>query len=140
MIQNNYDYILIDTPPSLSEQTTNALIASHYCLIPYESSRYCYSALPNFLETIEFVQKTSANNLEILGISRTLNDKRRNDAKFFNDKVEKDYPDLVFDTIITRKATIGRITLEGFNDKKELSEALLEFNQLYKEVLTRLGG
>jgi len=140
MIRNNYDYILIDTPPSLSEQTTNALVASNYCLIPYESSRFCYSALPNFLETIEFVQQTSANNLKILGISRTLNDKRRNDAKFFNDKVAQDYPDLVFDTVITRKATIGRIPLYGFSDNNELNGALSEFNQLYKEVLTRLGG
>jgi len=139
MIRNNYDYILIDTPPSLSEQTTNALVSSNYCLIPYESSRFCYSALPNFLETIEFVQQTSKNNLKILGISRTLNDKRRNDAKFFNDKVAQDYPKLVFDTVITRKATIGRIPLYGFNDNSELSEALSEFNQLYKEILTRLG-
>ena len=139
MIQNNYDYILIDTPPSLSEQTTNALIASNYCLIPYESSRFCYSALPNFLETVEFVQQTGSNDLKILGISRTLNDKRRNDAKFFNDKVAEDYPDLVLDVVITRKATIGRIPLYGFNDNNELNEALPEFNRLYKEILTRLG-
>src|SRR5699024_3575098 len=139
-IRNNYDYILIDTPPSLSEQTTNALVASNYCLIPYESSRFCYSALPNFLETIEFVQQTSANNLKILAISRTMKYKRRNDDKFFNDKVAQDYPDLVFDTVITRKATIGRIPLYGFRDNNELNGALSEFNQLYKEVLTKLGG
>src|SRR5699024_361857 len=87
LIKNNYDYILIDTPPSLSEQTTNALIASDYCLIPFESSRFCYSALPNFLEVVEFVKATNEKDLKILGISGTLNDKRRNDAKFFNDKV-----------------------------------------------------
>src|SRR5699024_10644829 len=91
------------------------------------------------LETVEFVQQTSSNNLKILGISRTLNDKRRNDAKFFNDKVAEDYPDLVFDAVITRKATIGRIPLYGFDDNNELNEALSEFNLLYEEILTRLG-
>lgn len=141
LIEHKYDYILIDTPPSLSEQTTNSLMASDYVIIPFESSKFCYSALPNFLESVEFARKHSERGLEILGILRGLNDARRSDSKFFIKKVSQDYPDLCFDTILTRKATTGRLSLYGFSDdNEEIKDALSQFKSFYKEFIKKIEG
>src|SRR5699024_11936661 len=48
-IKSDYDYIFIDTPPALSEQTTNALAASDFVVVLYECSKFCYSAIDNFM-------------------------------------------------------------------------------------------
>jgi len=138
IIKDRYDYILIDTPPALSEQTTNALAASDYVIVLYECSKFCYSAIANFMETIEFTQKTVNNNLVNLGILRTLNDNRRKDAHFFNKVIEKDYPTLVFDTIINRKATTGRLPLHGFSENFELNEALSQYKIFFNEMIDKV--
>ena len=137
-IKDEYDYIFIDTPPALSEQTTNALAASDFVIILYECSKFCYSAIDNFMDTVELIQSTVKQDLMNLGISRTLSDNRRKDAHFFNKVIEKDYPDLVFDTIINRKATTGRLPLQGFEQNKELDDALSQYQDLYKEILYRI--
>ncbi|GAE93028.1 chromosome (plasmid) partitioning protein ParA [Gracilibacillus boraciitolerans JCM 21714] len=143
-IKDDYDYILIDTPPpALSEQTTNALIASDYVVTMYECSQYCYSAIENFFKSIESAQsiqeRTYNKGLRKLGILRTLTDKRRSDAKMFNELIESDYPELVFNTIITRKASTGRLPVFGFNaDNKELNDAIKEYKDFYKELLARI--
>lgn len=82
MVKDEYDYILIDTPPSLSEQTSNALIASDYVIILYEGSKFCYSAVPNFMDTVDFATNKKGK-LKVLGILLTLLDKRRTDVKLF---------------------------------------------------------
>lgn len=142
-VKDQYDFILIDTPPALSEHTTNALVASDYVIVLYECSKFCYSAIPNFMGTIESVQKNSSANpdLKVIGLLRTLNDRRRKDAKFFNDLIESEYPELVFETIITRKASTGRLALHGFeDDNEELKEAISQFEKFYNELLSRLKG
>lgn len=138
-IIGQYDFILIDTPPSLSEQTTNSLVASDYVIIPFESSYFCLRAIPNFLESVQYSRKASKRKVEVLGILRTLNDKRRSDAKLFNETIEEDYPDLVFKTIITRKASTGRLPLSGFDENSELGEALEQFVKAYEEIKERLS-
>ena len=138
IIKKRYDYILIDTPPALSEQTTNALAASDYVVVLYECSKFCYSAIANFMETIEFTQKTVNNNLVNLGILRTLSDNRRKDVHFFNKVIEKDYPNLIFDTIINRKATTGRLPLQGFDENFELNEALSQYKIFFNEMINRV--
>lgn len=138
LVKNEYDFIIIDTPPALSEQTTNALVASDHVIILYESSKFCHSAVPNFIETVEFVQNNINNELKIMGILRTLNDKRRNDAKLFNMEIAEDYPDLVFNTVITRKATTGRLALYGFEENQELNDSLSQFEEFYKEFWERI--
>ncbi|HLQ82514.1 MAG TPA: ParA family protein [Pseudogracilibacillus sp.] len=138
IIKSEYDYILIDTPPALSEQTTNALAASDYVVVLYECSKFCYSAIENFLETIELIQNSVNKGIINLGILRTLSDKRRKDAHFFNEVIEKEYPKLVFETIITRKATTGRLPLRGFDKNHELDEALSQYVDFYDEILQRI--
>lgn len=138
-IRDEYDYILIDTPPSLSEQTTNSLYASDYVVVLFEASKFCYSAIPNFMESVEISQHISPNDVTPIGMLRTLNDKRRSDAKFFNEKIAEDYPELVFNTVITRKASTGRLPFFGFEDNDELTDALSQYKEVYKEFIERVG-
>ncbi len=138
-VRDDYDFILIDTAPSLSEQTTNALCASEYVVVMFECSNWCYSAIPNFMDTVTAANKVSPRNVEVLGILRTMNDVRRSDAKAFNELIEEDYPDDVFETIITRKAPTGRLSLYGFEDNKELGPALTQYQDFYKELIQRVN-
>jgi len=76
--------------------------------------------------------------LKVLGILRTLNDSRRKDTQFFNSLIVKDYADLVFDTLISRKATTGRLPLSGFDNNDELNDALKQYKDFYQEFLERI--
>jgi chromosome partitioning protein len=139
-IRDEYDFIIIDTPPSLSEQTTNALCASEYVVVLFESSNWCYSAIPNFMDSVISANEFGTRDTKVVGILRTLNDVRRSDAKAFNEMIEEDYPNEVFKTIITRKAPTGRLALYGFNENSELKKALEQYRNFYKELIQRVKG
>lgn len=138
LVRDEYDYILIDTPPSLSEQTTNSLCASEFVVVMYECSNWCYSAVPNFMDSVESAKEFGKRDTEVIGILRTMNDVRRSDAKAFNEIIEEDFPELVFQTVITRKAPVGRLSLYGFNENKELNRALEKYKDFYKELVDRV--
>ncbi|WP_445491626.1 ParA family protein [Niallia sp. 03133] len=137
-VRDEYDFIVIDTPPSLSEQTTNALCASEYVVVLFECSNWCYSAIPNFMDSVIGANQHGNRDTKVIGILRTMNDVRRNDAKAFNEMIEEDYPDEVFKKIITRKAPVGRLALYGFSDNSELKQALEQYEGFYKELINRV--
>src|SRR5690606_17112970 len=139
-IRDEYDFILIDTPPALSEQTTNALYASDFVVVMFEASYFCYQAIPNFMESVEASQVVSPHKVDPIGLVRTLSDRRRSDVKYFNEQIAEDFPELIFETVITRKASIGRLPFFGFDDNDELNEALEQYKRIYKEFLERIGG
>lgn len=139
-VRDEYDFIVIDTPPSLSEQTTNALCASEYVVVLFESSNWCYSAIPNFMDSVVSANEFGNRDTKVIGILRTLNDVRRSDAKAFNEMIEEDYPKDVFKTVITRKAPVGRLALYGFNENAELKQALEQYRNFYKELIERVQG
>ncbi len=139
-VRDDYDFIIIDTPPSLSEQTTNALCASEYVVVLFESSNWCYSAIPNFMDSVLSANEFGNRDTKVIGILRTLNDVRRTDAKAFNEMIEEDYPDVVFKTVITRRAQTGRLALYGFSENAELKQALEQYRSFYKELIDRVKG
>lgn len=138
-VKNDYDFILLDTPPALSMETLNSLYASDYVVVLYECSKFCYSAVPNFMETVELAINAGNDKLKVAGIIRTLNDARRTDMKDFAELIEEDYPDLVFPQIIRRSAAVGRLSANGFEDNPELNQALTQHKEIYKELLERVG-
>lgn len=137
-VRDDYDFIIIDTPPSLSEQTMNSLCASEYVVVLFESSNWCYSAIHNFMDSVISANEFGRRDTKVIGILRTLNDVRRNDVKAFNEMVEEDYPNDVFKTIITRKAAVGRLSLYGFEDNPELKQVLEHFRSFYEELMDRV--
>ncbi|MDM5451049.1 ParA family protein [Peribacillus simplex] len=121
---HDYDFIVIDTPPSLSEPMVNAICASDYVIILAESSKWAFTAVPRFIETVDMAKERVNPDLEVLGILKTMNDSRRADSKAFSELIKEEWPDLCFDVIIKRKPATGRIPMEGLFDNKELSSAL----------------
>ncbi|MGL5257364.1 MAG: ParA family protein [Proteocatella sp.] len=135
-IKDNYDYVLIDTPPALGDATINALAASDFVVALYEASKYCYSALGRFLSTAEAV-KTVNPELKVAGIVTTLMDSRRADNKALLELVQEEYKDLCFKTVIFRRAATGRLSIYGFDDNHEIKQAVEQFEPLLKEIVKK---
>ena len=138
-LADDYDYILIDTPPSLGEYTINAICASDYAVVLAESSKWAFTAIPRLIKMASLAGEQLGETIGIAGILRTMNDVRRYDSKAFVELIGERYPDLVFDTVIKRKAATGRLAVEGFEDNKELKDALELYHPFYEELKNRLG-
>lgn len=138
-VKDEYDYILIDTPPNLSIQTVNALIASDYVVIMFETAKFSYNAIPRFLDSVEGAKVNGNPNLEVIGILPTLSDARRNDSKELLHLIREEYGDLVFNTTISRRAAIGRLSVYGFYDNPEIKQAVELHLEFVKELLERVN-
>lgn len=138
-LQDMYDYIIIDTPPSLSELTLNALGASDGVLILFECSLFARSALDKFFETITAARQVNPK-LKVLGILPTMIESRRLDPKLLLEELRSDdlYGQFVLSTVIKRKATIGRLPIYGFKDNKELISACEPYINVTKELIDRV--
>lgn len=137
-VQDRYDYIIIDTPPALGEQTVNALAAANYVVAMFEASKFCYSAMSRFLETCIHVQEKVNRDMQIAGILRCMIDTRRTDNKALIELVEEEYEDLCFKTIITRTAATGRLSINGFTDNSELNHAVTQYRSFVEELIERV--
>jgi len=77
-VKENYDFIFIDTPPTLGLITLNALVAATHILIPIQSSYLCLEGTDDLLETIDKVKRIANPALDIIGVIITLHDRRTN--------------------------------------------------------------
>lgn len=135
-VQDFYDYIIIDTPPALSKQTINSLMVSDYVVVMFQTEKLPYNALPRFLDSIEGAIQAGNDKLKIAGILATLTDGRRNDGKELLQLVREEYSDLVFKTIIPRNAKISRLSVHGYFDNPELTEATKHHKEFLEELLS----
>ncbi|WP_256990731.1 ParA family protein [Paenibacillus sp. VTT E-133291] len=137
-VRDNYDYIIVDTPPALGEQTINALAAADYVVAMFEASKFCYSALSRFLETCGHIQDKVNRDMQIAGILRCLIDTRRTDNKALIELVREEYEDVCFDTVLTRTAATGRISINGFVNNNELNQAVSQHRVFVEELIRRV--
>jgi chromosome partitioning protein len=137
-VKAEYDFILIDTPPNLSVQTINALIASDYVVIMFETAKFSYNAIPRFLDSIIGARDNGNPDLKIAGVLATLSDSRRNDSKELLELIREEYGELVFQTVIPRRAAIGRLSVYGFFDNPEIRNATELHKEFVKELLERV--
>ncbi len=105
-ISPSYDYIIIDTPPTLGIITLNALVAASHILIPIQSSYFALEGTDDLLETIEKVRYRSNPNLKLLGVVITLHDKRTSLGKDTVAQIKKVFKDKVFKTIISKNVRL----------------------------------
>lgn len=105
-VRNKYDFIFIDTPPTLGLTTLNALVAASYILIPIQSSYLCLEGTDDLLETIEKVRRIANPRLKILGVLITLHDKRTNLAKDVVERIQKVFGDKLFHTYISKSVKL----------------------------------
>ena len=106
-VKNDYDYILIDCPPSLSLLTVNALAAAESVLVPLQCEYYALEGLGRLFRTIELMRERVNKDLKIEGILLTMFDRRNNLAWQVSDEVKAHFPEFVFDTVIPRNVRLG---------------------------------
>ena len=106
-LQNKYDYIIIDCPPSLGLLTINALAASDSIIIPIQCEYYALEGLGQLLNTIRLIQKHINPNLVITGVLLTMYDRRLNLSKEVTEEVKSYFEDKLFETVIHRNVRLG---------------------------------
>ncbi len=106
-IKNNYEYILIDCPPSLGLLTLNALSAADSVLIPVQCEYFALEGLGQLLNTINIVKQHFNKNLTIEGVLLTMFDTRLRLSHQVTEEVKKYFGDKVFETIIHRNVRIS---------------------------------
>ena len=137
---NEYDYIFIDTPPTLGMITVNALVASTHVLVPIQSSYFALEGTDDLLETIEKIKSRPNPNLQLLGVVITMHDKRTTLSKDIHEAIGNVFGDRVFNTVITKS-----IRLEESPAYKESiftfapkSSGAMEYYSLSEELLSRV--
>ena len=112
-VKNNYDYMVIDCPPSLGLLTINALTASDAVLIPVQCEYYALEGLSQLLNTVRLVQKHLNTDLTIEGVLLTMLDARTNLGIQVIDEVKKYFQDKVYKTIIPRNIRLSEAPSHG---------------------------
>lgn len=136
-IQDEYDYILIDCPPSLGLLTLNALTASDFVLVPIQCEYYALEGLGQLMRTIQLVQKHLNPTLEIDGVVLTMFDARTNLAQQVIDEVRNHFRDRVYKTIIPRNVRLSEAPSFGqpINKYDPKSRGAQAYMSLAREVI-----
>ncbi|UNC93725.1 ParA family protein [Candidatus Contubernalis alkaliaceticus] len=113
IIKKDFDYILIDCPPSLGLLTINALTAADSVLVPIQCEYYALEGLSQLINTIKLVQKHLNQDLKIEGALLTMFDVRTNLSSQVVDEVKKFFGSLVYKTIIPRNVRLSEAPSHG---------------------------
>ena len=136
-VRDAYDYIIIDTPPSLGLLTLNALTAADTFLVPIQCEYFALEGLSQLLSTIKIVQKNLNQKLEMEGILMTMFDNRTNLANQVVADVKENFKDKVFKTIIPRNVRLSEAPSFGMSiiDYDIKSKGAETYLALAKEVI-----
>ncbi|WP_018395767.1 ParA family protein [Bacillus sp. 37MA] len=138
-IQNEYDYILIDLPPALAEQTLLGLTASDYTVTMLQTDPFAFHALDDYLETCQLVKEAYNPKLKLAGILSVLLNSRASLDQSILRKVRDDYEELVFSSVVKRQARIKEFTITGISDRTKTDrKALTEYTHFVEELIERV--
>ena len=138
-VNDQYDYILIDCPPSLGHLTINSFTASDSILIPVQCEYYALEGLSQLLNTVRLVQKHFNPELEIEGVLLTMYDARTNLGNEVVEEVRKYFREKVYETIIPRNIRLSEAPSHGMPiiDYDPRSRGAEVYQALAKEVVNR---
>ena len=138
-VVDQYDYVLIDCPPSLGILTINALAASNYLIIPIQCEYYALEGLTKLLESLKMIQAHLNPELSIMGALMTMYDTRTSLSKQVDEEVRSYFKDVTFKTVIPRNIRLSEAPSYGqsifeYAPKSKGAEA---YKELAKEVVKR---
>lgn len=141
-IEDRYDYILIDCPPSLGLLPINALAAASGVLIPIQCEYYALEGVSQLINTVNLVKRSLNTELEIVGVVMTMYDSRTNLSQQVLDEVSAYFGDKVFRSIIPRNVRLAEAPSHGlsitqYDDKSKGSVA---YRKLAEEFIERTKG
>jgi chromosome partitioning protein len=141
-ISNDYDYIFLDCPPSLSLISINALTASGYIIIPLQCEYYALEGLGQLLNTYQLVKKNLSTELELGGVILTMADVRTNLTQQVIEEVRNYFKEKVFQSVIPRSVKLSEAPSFGkpavIYDRH--NRGSLAYVELGKEFLMRFGS
>lgn len=138
-VRDEFDYVLIDCPPSLGLLTIDALVASTALLIPIQCEFYALEGLTKLLETMKMVKNSLNPSLEIFGVVMTMYDARTSLSKEVDEEVRKYFGNKVFKTVIPRNVKLSEAPSHGLpiNQYARMSKGSLAYGKLAKEANRR---
>jgi chromosome partitioning protein len=138
-VEADYDFILIDCPPSLSLLTINALCCAHGVIIPMQCEYFALEGLTDLVNTIKRVHANLNPGLKIIGLLRVMFDPRSTLAQQVSDQLKAHFGDKVYDTVIPRNVRLAEAPSHGLPvinyDKK--SRGALAYLALAGEILRK---
>lgn len=134
-----YDYIIIDCPPSLGLLTLNALTAATDIIVPVQCEYYALEGITALLETIYHVRDTTNPDLNIMGVLRTMYDRRNSLALQVSEELESHFGATVFKTIIPRNVRLAEAPSHGepINRYAKRSRGARAYDKFTREVVQR---
>lgn len=138
-VRNNYDYILIDCPPSLGNLTLNALAAADAVIVPIQCEYYALEGLSQLMKTLQLVQKYSNPTLTVEGVVLTMYDHRTNLSQQVAEEVRNYFQDRVYNAVIPRNIRLSEAPSHGLpiNLYDGRSKGAESYFELAKEVINR---
>ena len=139
-VQGQYQYILIDLPPSLGLLTVNGLVAADYVLIPIQTEFFALDGLSQLINTIDLIRRNLGKNLKILGAVLTLYDKRNRLDRSVAKNILRHFPGYVFNVIIPRNISLAEAPSFGQSilQYNSHSEGARAYRQLAEEIIKKL--
>jgi len=136
----DFDYIFIDTPPTLGMITVNALVASSHVLVPIQSSYFALEGTDDLLETIDKIKTRPNPNLQLLGVVITMHDKRTTLGRDIQQQIENVFGDRLFNTVITKSIRLEESPAykESIFSFAPRSSGAIEYYSLSEEILSRV--
>jgi len=136
-VRTNYDYIIIDSPPSLGLLTINGLVASDEVIIPVQTEYFALEGLSQLLQTIDLVRENLQPNLRVMGALLTMYDKRNRLSRQVIKEVQDHFPGHVFDSVIPRSVRLAEApgfgkSILGFDS---LSKGARAYKNLAREII-----
>ena len=138
-IRGDYEFMVVDCPPTLGLLTANALVASSHLLVPIQSSYFALEGTDDLLETVEKVRARANPDLRLLGVLITMHDRRTAIARDIRNQIRTVFGDRVFTTVISKS-----VRLEESPAYKEPiftfapeSSGATEYYRLCEEVIDR---
>jgi chromosome partitioning protein len=134
-----YDFIIIDSPPSLSLLTVNGLIAARYVLLPVQAEFYALEGLGQLLETMKLVRKSMNPTLDLIGVLPTMVDGRTTLSGQVHEEIKKHFPGKVFKHTIPRNIRLAEAPSHGVpvGAYDRFSKGARAYKAVTKEVIER---
>jgi len=138
---SGFDYVIIDSPPSLSLLTVNGLIAARYVLLPVQAEFYALEGLSQLLETMKLVRKNMNPTLDLIGVLPTMVDGRTTLSGQVHEEIKKHFPGKVFKTTIPRNIRLAEAPSHGLpvGVYDRFSKGARAYKSVTKEVIERVG-
>ncbi len=136
-----FEFIIIDSPPSLSLLTVNGLIAARYVLLPVQAEFYALEGLGQLLETMKLVRKSMNPTLDLIGVLPTMVDSRTSLSTQVLAEIHKHFPGKVFKTNIPRNVRLAEAPSHGLpiGAYDRFSKGARAYKSVTKEVMGRVS-